>query len=41
MILSSTKKGPRRNPPSLASTVVALGEKGGSRGGTPLGKTTK
>jgi hypothetical protein len=41
MILSSTKGGPRGNPPSLASTAVALGEKGGCRGGTPLGEAAK
>jgi hypothetical protein len=44
LFLTSTKKGVLGRgswggvPPSLASTVVALGEKGGSRGGTPLGE---
>jgi hypothetical protein len=41
MILLSIKRDPRGNPPSLASTAVALGEKGGSRGGTPLGEAAK
>jgi hypothetical protein len=35
LLPTSTKKGV---PPSLASTAVTLGEKGGSRGGTSLGE---